>query len=635
MSSGVDRLPHSLRSAAKRVDPLVRDDNLDSLLASKDASGTSTRDSLSALYALAARLHSPRLPFHTKTIETSVKKNVTPDQIWGQLTILQRPIIRRLQEDVRKAERRYGVGAKIANNRKAAKAARRTAEGDDEEEEGSDLEALLSGEPSHDKPVRQNKKDLGELEESDLDEEIETLLKERAKRKAGKSTGNDDWRYAFGKGNEDDEDWEDSEENNREGSEGRDEEEELDDDRRVSSRNARAMQDAALDEDEDDEEAEANEEIAALKELYGEDFDATDVRLGDEEDDPDLEEDIVLDDPENEDNLYTEKDGKFWGREDMLEDTEGKFEGEDFNEDYDGAAEEMGEEGDADDAFMNDELRAALEDPNLTQLERERLKEKAWVKHLEEKRLFNANWAMGGETAASKRPKEALLDLDDLDFEHAMKAVPVITDAFTAKLEDRIKKRILDKNFDDVTKRTHMTTASDLETKKYDPAIDAQKSKLSLMDLYEKDFLEKQRRAEAGGEAETAEPLTEVEKDELRAVQMWKRLAQHLGALSNYNFTPKPVQEDLEARVRAVDKQAPAITMESVGNFASTRAQALAPQDLYRGSSRKFADVGSNELQPSERRALRRAKKDSTKEQKESRALNRKRKEAIKSVAKE
>jgi len=210
-----------------------------------------------------------------------------------------------------------------------------------------------------------------------------------------------------------------------------------------------------------------------------------------------------------------------------------------------------------------------------------------------------------------------------------MKAVPVITEAFTAKLEDRIKERIVGKNFDDVVRRTALSTPQDLNAAKYNAAQDATKSKLSLMDLYEKEYLEKARLAEEAqglAGAPSAEPLTEIEKDELRAVQMWKRLAQHLDALSNFFFTPKPAQQDLDARVRAVENQAPAIAVEAVGSFATTRENALAPQDLFRGSSRKYSDVGSEELAPQERRALRRAKKDDGKAAKDRVALYQQRK---------
>lgn len=623
------------------------------------------RESIAALYSLATRLHSPALVFHAKGIETSTAKRVTTEQIWGQMSVLLRPVLRRLQDNVRHCERVYGKGSSSGGGgtRTAAATAAasaggktKTATGDAADSHGDD-----------------------ELSESDLDEAISGLLQEQRRRKkakvqkrGGAAGGNDDWRYAFGRGGEEDDadadmdaldgddgdnlgraksamdaidDWGDGEEARGRGdrSDG-----EGDDNavgggelgsgsRRARDRNARAMLDAGMGDDDDDN---GDDDEAALREMYGDDF-ADD---GDDEGgrgprlmggaDADLEQDLYYDDPtrindgsDNGDNdngefdeyrqgqemLYNEErdGGRFWGKDDMLNE-------EEAINDYGGGGggdgdHQDGEEdgGGVDAAPYDEELERALADPSLTALERERLIEKAHVGHLEQKRLFGTDWAMSGETAARKRPREALLEVENLDFDYGMKAVPVITEGFTAKLEDRIKQRVLDSSYDNVVRRSAMTNANDLTTTRRDAVLDSEKSKLSLMDLYEKEYTDKLKLAEAGaGGAASAEPLTEIERDELRAINMWKRLSQHLDALSNFYYTPKPVQQDLEARVRAVDGAAPAIAMESVGNFAATRESALAPQDLHRASSRRFGDVGAEELTPQERKALRRSKKD-------------------------
>ncbi|RNC44207.1 putative U3 small nucleolar ribonucleo protein MPP10 [Trypanosoma cruzi] len=381
---------------------------------------------------------------------------------------------------------------------------------------------------------------------------------------------------------------------------------------------ARAM--AGADDDDDNEEEEederAVEELAAMKEMYGEDFvpdEDDDDGAEDDDDDPHFEEDLAWDDPTA---VFKESDGMYFGNEDILA--------------GDGAQEEHQQHERGDAVGENDDDDAELNDPSLTMLQRERQRERRLVERLEQERLYSTQWAMSGETSGNQRPRDALLD-EELDFEHAMKAVPVITEAVTAKLEDRIRRRILCANYDDVQRRTSLSAPGDLVTTRRDATIDSEKSKLSLMDLYEKEYLERARALEeaSGDAAQSAEPLTEIERDELRAIQMWRRLAQHLDALSNFYYTPKPIQEELAARVRAVDGQAPAIALETVGNFATTREAALAPQDLYRSADRKYADVGINELVPRERRALRRAKKEQAKaasDRKEKRAAQAKKK---------
>ncbi|KPA80392.1 putative U3 small nucleolar ribonucleoprotein MPP10 [Leptomonas pyrrhocoris] len=661
------KLGGQLRSSVRVMDRLTSS-HLDHLVASRRSGDAVSRDSLAALYSLATKLHSPALRFASNAIETSRERHITTEQIWGQLSMLLRPVLRQLQEGVRKAEKLYGDGTegrKEGNKRRrAAQQLRRKEKADaDDASDASDKDEDLrgvggSGAAADDVLSTRT----SELDESDLDEEIADLLQRQAAKKKAKGKeakkdddGADAWRYAFGKSNldeddeeEDDDDW-DGEDSDRGTSRRRrreeaaaDEEAEEDEDddekagdRRTRDRNLRAMADA----DDEEEENDADEELAALKELYGEDFE-DDGRgfVGDEEDeDPGLAEDIELDDPANEDGrggdaaAYSERDGIYFGKGDILNDEAGDFEGAEGGlygdeaafEDEDGFGDETGDHGGADgeaEEEMDEELEAALRDPNLSDLQKERLREQHMVRKMEEKRLFGTDWSMTGETAANKRQRDALLEVDDLEFEYGMKATPVVTEAFTAKLEDRIRQRIQDENFDDVQRKTTLSTEADIAKPKYDAALDAQKSKMSLMDLYEKEFLEKQRLAEegAGGPgAPSAEPLTEIEKDELRAIQMWQRLAQHLDALSNFHFTPKPVQQDLDARVRAVENQAPAVVIENVGNFATTRENALAPQDLYRGSSHRFADVGTDELTPKERHALRRAKKETGKKDKE------------------
>ncbi|KAK7195498.1 U3 small nucleolar ribonucleoprotein MPP10 [Novymonas esmeraldas] len=637
-SAAAPRLGGQLRSSEQVLDRLTSSD-MDHLVASRRSGDAISRESLAALYTLATKLHSPALRFASNTIETRKERHITTEQVWGQLSMLLRPVLRQLEDNVRRAEKLYGVGkAAKATPRTSRKATARVKSG-----EGS-------GGGAAERDILSTR--TSELDESDVDEEIKALLAKRAakrsartaaKEKDGSGGGDGDaWRYAFGKENvgdgdeeEEGDDWdgEDSdhgtsrrrrrEEAAAEDEGGEEEEEEVSpDDRRARDRHRRAMAEAEDEEEDDDGEA-AEGELAALRELYGEDFE-DDGRgmFGDEEEDedPDMEEDIELDDPANEaGGAFSERDGAYFGKGDILHDEAGDFEDAygDDGDDGDGGAEAAaplaGEE-------MSEELLAALEDPSLSELQKERLREQHMVRTMEEKRLFATDWSMVGETAASKRPRDALLEVDDLEFEYGMKATPVITEAFTAKLEDRIKQRIQDENYDDVQRKTTFSTAADIAHPKYDAALDAQKSKMSLMDLYEKDYLEKQRLADeaAGGpDAPSAEPLTEIEKDELRAIQMWQRLAQHLDALSNFHFTPKPVQQDLDARVRAVENQAPAVVIETVGNFATTREGALAPQDLYRGSSHRFADVGADELSPQERHALRRSKKEAGKKDKE------------------
>ena len=259
------------------------------------------------------------------------------------------------------------------------------------------------------------------------------------------------------------------------------------------------------------------------------------------------------------------------------------------------------------DGEEDEEEEEPEDDPTMTAFKRSEMQRLQAIRDAEDERLLGPHWSMMGEVAAKSRPKDSLIETA-VTFEHGARPVPEITERVTQALELRIKQRIKNNNFDDVERRVLKTSAADLQTTKRDTEIDAQKSKLSLMDLYEKDYLEKQRRFEQNGE--TAEPLTEIEKDELKALHMWQRLSQHLDALSNFYFTPPPSNRDTSARERALEGSAPAVAVEAVGTQIAA-AEVLAPQDHYRPNPEKrLQGVAPDEMSPAERRGLRRAKKD-------------------------
>ena len=600
LTSDKKKLNHLAAAEAVVADPvsLVSSDGVASL-----------RRSIAALFTLGSKLNSGSYRYGAAQIHTDASKRITSEQVWGQMNVLMAPVIANV---VAAIDQRTSAAKGPAPSKKAKKAKK------SKKEKSSDPSSLKQKKI---KKVKAQLDDSDEDEDDDdegaLDEKIQELLSKEKERKARRNEkrsggtksskpaeGSDDkdaWRYALGHASEDDAD--------DDGGKDGEDDEEHDDEETASEKRIRLRNRAAEAEAEDEEGGEGadddeDEDEAALKELYGDDFEADGAKLGEDEEDAEDDEAANEDDvegsilaEEDEVGLFREEEGKYWGDHDILADQDGTF--------GSGAAAPPPHDEEADDDELNN--------PDLTELQRKRLREERAIRKIEESRVYGAQWAMSGEAGAAKRPKDSLID-EMLDFEHAMKSVPVVTEQSTMALEERIKQRIKNKAYDDVERRAAKSAASDLVTTKRDAAIDSEKSKLSLMDLYEKEYLEKIRRAEEARNDATvsAEPLTEIEKDELRAVQMWKRLSQHLDALSNFFYAPKPVQQDLEARVRAVEQQAPAIVIESVGNFAASRAAALAPQDLYRHDIRnKFVGVTTEEMDPKEKRALRRAKKES------------------------
>lgn len=71
----------------------------------------------------------------------------------------------------------------------------------------------------------------------------------------------------------------------------------------------------------------------------------------------------------------------------------------------------------------------------------ERVKQQ--IEEFEMQNVGPKDWTLGGETSGKTRPLNSLLE-EDLEFDHAAKPVPVITQETTETLEDMIKKRIVD-----------------------------------------------------------------------------------------------------------------------------------------------------------------------------------------------
>jgi U3 small nucleolar RNA-associated protein MPP10 len=75
--------------------------------------------------------------------------------------------------------------------------------------------------------------------------------------------------------------------------------------------------------------------------------------------------------------------------------------------------------------------------------ERQQEKIKKRIEQLEKSNLDPKHWTLQGEITAAKRPKNSALEVE-LDFEHAVRPAPVITEEVTASLEDIIRSRIIE-----------------------------------------------------------------------------------------------------------------------------------------------------------------------------------------------
>ena len=157
--------------------------------------------------------------------------------------------------------------------------------------------------------------------------------------------------------------------------------------------------------------------------------------------------------------------------------------------------------------------------------------------------LNDKKWQLKGEVTAKTRPQDSLLE-EYLDFDHTTRQMPAPSATSSETLEAIIKQRIKDKAFDDVERKVKPVEAQHEYRKQV--ALDHQKSKVGLGEVYEQEFLKQQQAlvndetsADAAALAAKSEALSNPKHEEIR--KLMQSLFVKLDALSNFHFTPKPV----------------------------------------------------------------------------------------------
>jgi len=223
------------------------------------------------------------------------------------------------------------------------------------------------------------------------------------------------------------------------------------------------------------------------------------------------------------------------------------------------------------------------------------------IKEIETDAVKAKSWQMTGEVAAVERPENALLQ-EHLDYETVSKQAPIITEEVSKRLEDIIKQRIKDLAWDDVERKVKPVENPYDYKKKL--ILDQEKSKLSLAQVYEEEYLK--QKGELEDSKKTPGMLDEEEEDKPETLDEIKKkmkdLFSKLDTLTHYNYTPQAAHADVK-----IIRNLPTISMEEVAPVAMNDANLLAPQEI--SDKKKGEDIGTSERTSTDKKRDLRLKK--------------------------
>ncbi|ROW09999.1 hypothetical protein VPNG_06507 [Cytospora leucostoma] len=198
------------------------------------------------------------------------------------------------------------------------------------------------------------------------------------------------------------------------------------------------------------------------------------------------------------------------------------------------------------------------------------------IRKMESELVAKRAWTLSGEASASARPMNSLLE-EALDFEHAGKPIPVITEEVSEEIEDLVKRRIIAGEFDQVVKRRPNADVP-ADVRRGLVELDDTKAKQSLAELYEEEHVKN-----TNPDSYVSAKDEKLRKEEKEIEAMWKDVSAKLDSLSSWHYKPKPAAPSL-----TVVADVATVTMEdaqpTTAQGVSGGQSMIAPQEVYNPS---------------------------------------------------
>lgn len=239
---------------------------------------------------------------------------------------------------------------------------------------------------------------------------------------------------------------------------------------------------------------------------------------------------------------------------------------------------------------------------HLSTFEKQQRELQRQIAELEAESIAEKKWTMRGEVSGKQRQADTLLE-EDLEFDRTAKPVPVITQETTESIEEIIKRRIINQEFDEIPKRIISELNNFRKSKKVD--VSEEKSGKSLAELYEDEY--------NGGNTANDEVSESLNKAHEEISELFKDITYQLDSLYSSHFVPKPKEKLLDVRI-----ETSTIAMEDAQPLTMAASNTLAPQEVYKLSTKVGKDevllrsgvvMAKGELEREDKQRLHRAKK--------------------------